>query len=72
LAGEIGANKKIFLKDVTSEDTDKILKEEIQKCKNLDLKSLPSLLFVNGEKKIKIEPNYLDTEVMLNKIELLK
>ena len=72
LAGEIGANKKIFLKDVTSEDTDKILKEEIQKCKNLDLKSLPSLLFVNGEKKIKIEPNYLDSEVMLNKIELLK
>ena len=45
---------------------------EIQKCKNLDLKSLPSLLFVNGEKKIKIEPNYLDAEVMLNKIELLK
>ena len=72
LAVEIGADKKIFLKDVTSEDTDKILKEEIQKCKNLDLKSLPSLLFVNGEKKIKIEPNYLDAEVMLNKIELFK
>ncbi len=72
LAGEIGADKKIFLKDVTSEDTDKILKEEIQKCKNLDLKSLPGLLFVNGEKKIKIEPNYLDAEVMLNKIELFK
>ena len=40
--------------------------------KNLDIKSMPSLLFVNGEKKKKIEPNYLDAEVMLNKIELFK
>ena len=71
LAGEIGADKNKFSRDVTSSDIDKILKEEIQKCKNLDLKSLPSLLFVNEEKGIKIEPNYLDEKVMLDKIELV-
>ena len=72
LAGEIGADKNKFSKDVTSPDINKILKEEIQQSGSLDLKSLPSLLFINGEKKIKIEPDYLDAEVMLNKIKLLK
>ena len=72
LAGEIGADKNKFSKDVTSPDINKILKEEIQQSESLDLKSLPSLLFINGEKKIKIEPDYLDAEVMLNKIKLLK
>ena len=72
LAGEIGADKNKFSKDVTSPDIDKILKEEIQQSESLNLKSLPSLLFINGEKKIKIEPDYLDAEVMLNKIKLLK
>ena len=72
LAGEIGADKNKFSKDVTSPDINKILKEEIQQSESLDLKSLPSLLFKNGEKKIKIEPDYLDAEVMLNKIKLLK
>jgi len=72
LAGEIGADKTKFSKDVASSDVDKILKEEIQQSKSLELKSLPSLVFVNGEKKIKIEPDYLDAEVMLDKIELVK
>ncbi len=72
LAGEIGADKNKFSKDGTSPDIDKILKEEIQQSESLNLKSLPSLLFINGEKKIKIEPDYLDAEVMLNKIKLLK
>ena len=72
LAGEIGADKTKFSKDVASLETDKILKEEIQQSKSLELKSLPSLVFVNGEKKIKIEPDYLDAEVMLDKIELVK
>ena len=72
LAGEIGADKNKFSKDVTSPDINKILKEEIQQSESLDLKSLPSLLFINGEKKIKIEPDYLDAEAMLNKIKLLK
>ena len=72
LAGEIGADKTKFSKDVASSEVDKILKEEIQQSKSLELKSLPSLVFVNGEKKIKIEPDYLDAEVMLDKIELVK
>ena len=72
LAGEIGADKTKFSKDVASSEIDKILKEEIQQSKSLELKSLPSLLFVNRDKKIKIEPDYLDAEVMLDKIELVK
>ncbi len=72
LAEEIGADKTKFSKDITSLETDKILKEEIQKSKSLELNSLPSLLFVNGERKVKIEPDYLDAQAMLNKIKLLK
>ena len=68
LAGEIGADKTKFSKDVASLETDKILKEEIQQSKSLELKSLPSLLFVNRDKKIKIEPDYLDAKAMLDKI----
>jgi hypothetical protein len=35
------------------------------------LKTLPSLLFVDGDKKTKIEPDYLDVKVMLNHIQSL-
>ena len=68
LAEEIGADKKKFSKDVRSTETDKILEEEIQQSKSLDLKSLPSLLFIDGERKIRIEPDYLDAQVMLDQI----
>jgi len=68
LAEEIGADKNKFSKDVRSTETDKILEEEIQQSKSLDLKSLPSLLFVDGERKIRIEPDYLDAQVMLDQI----
>ena len=69
LAEEIGADKNKFSKDVRSTETDKILEEEIQQSKSLDLKSLPSLLFIDGERKIRIEPDYLDAQVMLDQIE---
>ena len=68
LAEEIGADKNKFSKDVRSTETDKILEEEIQQSKSLDLKSLPSLLFIAGERKIRIEPDYLDAQVMLDQI----
>ena len=68
LAEEIGADKNKFSKDVRSIETDKILEEEIQQSKSLDLKSLPSLLFIDGERKIRIEPDYLDAQVMLDQI----
>ena len=68
LAEEIGADKNKFSKDVRSIETDKILEEEIQQSKSLDLKSLPSLLFIDGERKIRIEPDYLDAQVMLEQI----
>ena len=68
LAEEIGADKNKFSKDVRSTETDKILEEEIQQSKSLDLKSLPSLLFIDGERKIRIEPDYFDAQVMLDQI----
>ena len=68
LAEEIGADKNKFSKDVRSTETDKILEEEIKQSKSLDLKSLPSLLFIDGERKIRIEPDYLDAHVMLDQI----
>ncbi len=68
LAEEIGADKNKFSKDVRSTETDKTLEEEIQQSKSLDLKSLPSLLFIDGERKIRIEPDYLDAQVMLDQI----
>ena len=68
LAEEIGADKNKFSKDVRSTETDKILEEEIKQSKSLDLKSLPSLLFIDGERKIRIEPDYLDAQVMLDQI----
>ena len=68
LAEEIGADKNKFSKDVRSTETDKILEEEIQQSKSLDLKSLPSLLFIDGERKIRIETDYLDAQVMLDQI----
>ena len=72
LAEEIGADKIKFSEDVVSQETDKILKEEIQQFESLDLKSLPSLLFVNDKRKIEIKPDYLDAKVMLDKIELFE
>ena len=72
LAEEIGADKIKFSEDVVSQETDKILKEEIQQFQSLDLKSLPSLLFVNDKRKIEIKADYLDAKVMLDKIELFE
>ena len=69
LAEEIGADKNKFSEDVISSETDRILKEEIQQCKKLDLNSLPSLLFIDEEKEIRIKPDYLNVDNMLNRIE---
>ena len=69
LAEEIGADKNKFSEDVISSETDRILKEEIQQCKKLDLNSLPSLLFINKEKEIRIQSDYLNANTMLNRIE---
>jgi len=71
LAEEIGADKNKFSKDITSPETEYILREEINQSQSLDLKTLPSLLFVDGDKKSRIEPDYLDVKAMLNQIESL-
>jgi len=71
LAGEIGADKNKFAKDIISPETEYILKKEIKQSQSLDLKTLPSLLFVDGDKKLKIELDYLDVKAMLNQIQSL-
>jgi putative protein-disulfide isomerase len=71
LAREIGADKNKFSKDITSPETEYILRKEINQSQSLDLKTLPNLLFVDGDKKSKIEPDYLDVKAMLNQIESL-
>ena len=71
LAEEIGADKNKFSKDITSPETEYILRKEINQSQSLDLKTLPSLLFVDGDKKSRIEPDYLDVKAMLNQIESL-
>jgi putative protein-disulfide isomerase len=71
LAEEIGADKNKFSKDITSPETEYILRKEINQSQSLDLKTLPNLLFVDGDKKSKIEPDYLDVKAMLNQIQSL-
>ena len=68
LADGIGADKNEFMKDVISPETEHILRDEINYSKHLGLKSLPSLLFVVGNEKVRIEPDYHDAEVMLKQI----
>lgn len=71
LAEEIGADKNKFSKDITSQETESILRKEINQSQSLDLKTLPSLLFVDGDKKSRIELDYLNVKTMLNQIKSL-
>ena len=71
LAEEIGADKNKFSKDIASPETEFILRKEINQSQSLDLKTLPSLLFVDGDKKSRIELDYLNVKTMLNQIKSL-
>ncbi|MCZ6802716.1 MAG: DsbA family protein [Proteobacteria bacterium] len=70
LAEGLGLDKNKFSVDIQSPDTDEILRQEIKQSRRLGLNSFPGLLLVNGDKQVRIEPDYINPEVMLNKVKV--
>ncbi len=68
LATEIGLDNAKFSNDLMSPVTDEILHQEIKQSRRLGLNSFPSLLLDTGKKQTRIEPDYIDAEVMLEQI----
>lgn len=68
LAEELGLDKGKFAEDVKSLETDETLRHEIKQSRRLGLNSFPGLLLINGDKQIRINPDYVNPEVMLNKV----
>jgi len=70
LAVEVGLDKDKFNTDLLSTETDEILQKEINLSRQLGLNSFPSLLLDTGDKQIRIDPDYLNVDVMLKKLQL--
>jgi putative protein-disulfide isomerase len=70
LAAEMGLDEDKFNSDLNSVETDKALHQEITQSRLLGLNSFPSLLLDTGDNQIRIEPDYLNAELMLEKIRL--
>jgi len=68
LALEIGLNKDKFIKDFRSLETDEVLREEIKLCRQSGLNSFPGLLLETENQQIRIEPDYLNADFMLDKM----
>lgn len=68
LAAEIGLNQDKFSKDLQSEETDEVLRQEIKQSRQLGLNSFPSLLLVLPDQQIEIELDYIDANSMAKKI----
>jgi putative protein-disulfide isomerase len=68
LAVEIGLDKEKFEADINSTETNETLQQEIKQSRKLGLNSFPSFLLDTGNKQIRIEPDYLNMGVMLEKI----
>jgi putative protein-disulfide isomerase len=68
LAIEIGLDKENFSKDIQSLEIDEILRQEIKQSHRLGLNVFPSLLLDIGEKQIRIEPDYINVDVMLKRM----
>ncbi len=68
LAVEISLNKDKFTKDIQSLEIDELLQQEIKQSRRLGLNSFPSLLLDTGNQQIRIEPDYLNIDAMLEKI----
>jgi len=67
LSGELGLDKDRFARSIKSLETDEILRQEIKQSRRLGLNSFPSLLLVNGEKQLRINPEYINADAMLEK-----
>ena len=68
LAQELGLDKNRFSEDLKSPETDETLQQEIKQSRILGLNNFPSLLFVDGDKLIRIGPDYFNSENMLQMI----
>ncbi len=68
LAEEVGLDKNKFSDDLKSEETDETLRQEIKQSRRLGLNSFPGLLLNDGDKQIRIEPDYINSKSMLEKI----
>ncbi len=70
LAEELGLDKNKFGEDLKSQETNETLQQEIKLSRRLGLNSFPGLLLDNGEKQIRIEPDYIESETMLERINI--
>lgn len=70
LAEEIGLNKDRFAEEVTSAKTNERLRQDIKQSRRLGLNSFPGLLLETAEQQIRIAPDYLNAEAMLEKIKV--
>lgn len=70
LSEELGLDKDKFALDLMAVETNEALRQEIGASRRLGLNSFPCLLLDNGEKSLRIRPDYLDGGAMLSEIKL--
>ena len=56
--------------ELLAEETYAALRQEITLSRELGLNSFPSLLLHHGSDSLRVEPDYLDADAMIKKIEL--
>ena len=70
LAAELSLDKDQFSADLCAEETHAALRQEITLSRELGLNSFPSLLLHNGPDSLRLDPDHLDADAMIKKIEL--
>ena len=70
LAAELGLDKDKFSEELRAEETHAALRREITLSRELGLNSFPGLLLDDGRKSLRLEPDYLDADAMIAKVEL--
>ncbi len=68
LAVEIGLDKDKFANDIQSLEVDEMLRQEIKQSRRLGLNSFPGFLLETANQSVRIDPDYLTIDVMLEKI----
>lgn len=71
LAGEIGLDKNQFSIDLSSEQSNDLLSQEIATVRSLQLNSFPGFLFADEQTKQHIEPDYHSATTVLATIKRL-
>lgn len=65
LAGEIGLDVARFAGDLASDETDSLLKREIEQARSLGVAGFPSLLLLDRDVRVPVPVNYTDHRPML-------